>query len=202
MGRRSRECLERIVEGRSVVLVLFGMVMLSGCLMGEDGFGEGGESVEPAASGSEAGDIWEGGDRLTVVDHEHDVEGGFEADVLCTSGGGPIIPRTGAPVAVETDQLEITISVEPVWTGIQVGYVVDGTNAGYATGEEKEITWLETVYPTMEETFHVSVGGDQFEEPGPDRWSFYYQVNPGLEEACYTGGGSGTWAVTIDAVRE
>lgn len=194
--------MERIVEGGAVVMVLFGIVMVAGCLTGEDRFDGEVESVEPSASGPDMEDIWQGEDRLTVVDHEHDMEGGLEADLLCISGGGPIIPRTGAPVAFDTDRLEITATVEPVWTGLQIGYVVDGTNADHAGGEEKEITWLDPVYPSMEETFHVSVEGDQFEEPGPDRWSFYYQVNPGLEGACYTGGGTGVWAVTVDAVRE
>lgn len=189
---------------RTTVLLAMAVVApaLTGCLgeIGSSPAGPGedltGGSTDPTATG----DLWDGGDRLMVVEHEHDMTGGFESDVLCTAGGGPRIDRTKQPVAPGTDHLEVTVAVEPAWPGIQIGYVVDGTNADYLGGEEKEVTWLPAVYPTMEQTFEVDVSPDQVEQ-GEIRWSFYYQVNPGAEELCYTGAGTGVWSVSVAAVR-
>lgn len=154
-------------------------LLLAGCLA---------PAAPPAAVEA---DLWGGADRQVLVD----IPKGFVAewDTLCVQGGGPELGRADGRVLPGTGHLEVRVSVDPGFTGLQVGYAIDGG----------DVTWLEVV-TASEATFEVPVTPEQAEQPGGGtRWSFFEQMNlpPPATQPCYTGGGAGSWGVAIDAVR-
>lgn len=203
---------------RPLLAVLLGLAVLAGGCLGDDGA----SSVEEASPGDDAPDSgeetgavpsstqgdtpWDGGEHLTIVDSEQQLPA-FEADVLCTFGGGPRQPRSNNPIAQGADHLEVQVEVAPTYTGLQVGYTVDGNGADHEKDVNTSITWLPVVPGGQTETFEVPVPPGQVEwRNGMDlgtRWDFYERLQPprGGGDMCYTGAGAGEMHILVTAVR-
>jgi hypothetical protein len=152
-------------------------------------------------------DPWSGADRVEVAAFHFS---GLEADTpLCTNAGmsttAPEFPRLDR-VHPGTDHLEITVSAEPTMTGVQVGY--------RSSPDAEDYTWLPVVFAATE-TFTVPVTSEDWEAPvvaGADEvedaddvesWAFNHRLNlPGpAAQDCWTGGGTGRFDVTVEAVK-
>lgn len=157
-------------------------------------------SSKPAPAGPAAAvapeDAWHGEAKVRLVQAAFN---GFEADLpACGNGGASTtaneFQRTAETVHNGTGHLEVTVQTDDGWPGLQVGYLVDG---------DKDYTWLPTVHGAAQ-TFHVPVAPAQWEDAVETaRWHFNHRDNlPGpAQQDCWAGGGSGTWSVSVDAVR-
>lgn len=145
----------------------------------------------PATASEPLADAWGGSDEQLLVDV---AAVGQEFDLACQFGGGPELPRADGRVLEGTDRLRVAVTVEPGWTGLQVGHALDGG----------EVTWLGPPLGSGSAEWLVEVAPEQFEAPvGAARWSFFEQMNlpePATQD-CYTGGGAGSYAIRITAVR-
>jgi hypothetical protein len=177
-------------------------LMVSGCAS-DAPEGPAGLTGESAAT---AIDPWAGADRVEVAGFHFD---GLEFDTPACSNGGasttaPEFPRTDL-VHAGTDHLEVTVSAEATMLGVQVGY---------RHGDAEDYTWLPVVLAdTM--TFTIAVSPDQWEVPGPlagdeipdpdegQSWAFNHRINlpEPADQDCWTGGGTGRFDVTVEAVK-
>lgn len=164
---------------------------------------------EAAAPGEPAGpqtpleplpDPWAGLQRMTVLDWDGDIV--YMFDVLCATGGSPRFDREG-PILAGAGALraQIEIGQGALYSGLRLGYVVDANHPYDQTGSDKPITWLPPVF-AGEDVFTIPVGPDQAEadEKSP-RWDFYVELNPGMDDLCYTGFATGSARVLVDALR-
>lgn len=162
-------------------------------------------AVEPAVP-MEAPDPWAGAERVPVAAFHFQ---GMEADTpACTNGGAsttaPEFPREER-VHPGTHHLELTVTAEPTMTGVQVGY---------RHGDGEDYTWLPVVFAESQ-TFTVPVDPSQWEatEPAQEdeieyedegfQWAFNHRINlpePAAQD-CWTGGGTGRFDVTVEAVK-
>lgn len=159
---------------------LFGL-LLAGCT----------SAPAPAAEREPPADAWGGSEEQLLVDV---AALGQEFDVACQFGGGPELPRADGRVLEGTGRLRVAVTVEPGWTGLQVGHALDGG----------DITWLGPPLSSGRAEWLVEVAPEQAEAPmGAARWSFFAQMNlpePATQD-CYTGGGAGSYTIRIVAVR-
>lgn len=120
-----------------------------------------------------------------------------EFDIVCALGGGHILPREDGYVLSSATSIRVTVSIDPTFTGMQIGWALD-------TFEEEarqvDVNWLSPPARAETRSYTIPIATDQYETPPKSRWSFYSQMNPGVEEACYTGGGSGYWTILVEAV--
>jgi hypothetical protein len=139
---------------------------------------------------------------VTAIVDLHSTPPAFEFDVLCQGGGGPSLPREEAAYLLPgTDELRIEVEIAPSYTSMQVGYVLDSNAADHASENNRSITWLPQIGPGEQRTFTVNVSSDQVEKPGEERWTFYQRMQPpGVDDVCYTGGGTGEKHIEIEAV--
>lgn len=182
-------------------VVLIVLLLLSGCLGGS---GEGGEGSN--ASVSPMTDANSSGPRLVepvkLVEVNTTSRTGFALDVLCTFGGGPKLDRIeGNHVLPGTSEVTVEVRLSMTYTSTQVGYVLDSNGADHAPENNRSITWLPQVGPGEHRSFTVEVQADETEDTGEYRWAFYSRKQPpGVDDVCYTGGGSGPVKVDIHAV--
>lgn len=186
-------------------------LLAAGCL-GGGGQGEDAETAsQPEQSEAEANasraeaqtsdELWGEDERLTIVNATWTDSMAFEADVLCASGGAPLVDRTSERVLPGTGELEVFVDASDTGMGYQAGYVLDPDAAAHAADQEG-ITWLDSVAPGGQQTFTVDVGEDETEAPGEPRpWAFYLRVNPGVDELCYTGFSLGPGGFVVEAVQ-
>ncbi|MHB1261472.1 MAG: hypothetical protein ACYC2H_07120 [Thermoplasmatota archaeon] len=140
-------------------------------------------------------DPWMSGDRVTVLDWHAETQ---EFDALCAMGGAAFPFDREGPVPSDTHHLELTVSMEGTFTGVQAGYSTDGGDT---------ITWLSPVREGPE-TFQIPVEASQWEDPvaweeGDDVWSFHHQMNlpePATQD-CYTGFADGRWDIVVEAIK-
>lgn len=188
--------------------LLLGLTTMAGCI-GEDTT-EPGELPAPT-SGSSATEAEQGeGSEASLptyiplirIDHPPEA---FEADVACTFGGGPQLPRKAAGyVANGTTHLAVMLTNPQTSAGhLQVGYALDAKGDD-ETDAADAITWLDPVAPGETANRSVEAGPDLIETSSDDRrWDFYkrYTTPEAQEETCYTGIKVGSDRVHIDAVR-
>ena len=126
---------------------------------------------------------------------------GTEADVLCLFGGGPRLSRGDGRVLPGRNAIELWARIDATFTPMQLGWALDHDARGNADAEG--IAWLDPpVGPGAEQRWRIEVEHGQWEaHGGPERWSFHQRHVVTGEEPCYTGGGSGTKAWLIEAVR-
>lgn len=184
------------MDGKAWMLaVALGLVVIAAGCVGEDG----GDLGAATASDQEEGNVTDT-DQLPARVLEASFSGapGFGADVACTFGGGPQLERTGEPVPDGAQRLVLDVTVEPGTAGLQIGRLFEADPPEHAS-ETGSITWTPSQFQGSQ-TYEVDLG-DRVEGPNTAaEWAFYYQVNPGVEEACFTGVTASQWAVTIDAV--
>jgi hypothetical protein len=126
-----------------------------------------------------------------------------EADVLCVAGGGIQVPRENGRIAPGTKTLRVDVEIDQpsVFTGVRVGYAVDSNAAPHAAESDVPVTWLAPVF-LGERSLAVEVDEELTEGTGHAlRWVFYYELNPGVDAACYTGVGLGALSVAVSALR-
>lgn len=191
-----------IVEGRKTLLLIATMVLLSGCLgaPGNGGAEDDTRGEEPAVKEAARSNVTLE-DPSTIVRVNQTSRTGFAADVLCQFGGGPKLDRVdGSRILVGTAHLEVEVELSATYTSLQVGYVLDSNGAEHAPENNRSIHWLPQVGPGEERTLTVSVNATQFEGE-ENRWAFYARMQPpGVDDVCYTGGGSGPLRVHIRAM--
>jgi len=183
-----------------VPFLLATLVAVTGCVGSSTSPDETGAADEQAAAAAlDLDALWAGNDRVAIVDLHANLIYAF--DVLCSSGGGPQLERTGAEVLLGASVLAIELHADPtVLPSFQVGYVLD-RNAGYGETQQDNITWLDPVAPGETMTFEVGVPSNGIEQPGAEPiWAFYHRLTPD-GETCYTGFATGRWDVVIEAVR-
>lgn len=199
-----------------LLFALVTAVALAGCI-GDDGASTGTSETTPADPGpstteDEQADDENGtttladrGGRVPILRVEYGLVG-YHADALCTAGGAPNLEARENPILPGANRLEVHVTTAPdsrgVWTGAQLGYVVDGNGADHAQNVDADITWLPPVHQGNQ-TSTVDVPTDAVETDGPNRWDFYLRINPAdADEACYTGVGVGELRVAVDAVAD
>lgn len=188
-----------------VAVLALGLIPASGCLGDEPAT----TSSSPEAHGqpnasSNVSALWNGTNAQRLYEGEGSMTG-FEADVLCTFGGGPKLDRIDrARVLLGTDRIEVHVELPPSYMGREVGWVLDGNGAEHSPAVDEPIHWLPTVGPGETATFEIPVEPSQTEQPGGElRWDFYIRVQPPNtpDQACYTGVGIGPASSTITAMR-
>lgn len=127
---------------------------------------------------------------------------GQEWDVLCLFGGGPLLRREDGWVLPGTTIILVQVSVDPTFTGMQVGYTIDGDGRDHIRDDPRAV-WLGPPVRGGDAEWRIQVLPNQTETPGKLRWHFYEQMKlPGPDQPCYTGGGTGRWSVRVEALSE